>query len=157
MITFIKEGVKRIQATKKYSQQKNVPNWFVNFIGGLLIIFIASTILTLYSIIFIVTANPNKILMDLFGRIIVFFPFILTAGLMLTVGQYPIKLMILFSYYIQKLFMKMINKLDMFLWKKTGKDSLASNFIVKHKRIVQLIFYIPVIISLILNQVLLQK
>lgn len=153
MITFVKQGINRIKETKKYAQQRNVPNWFVNFIGGLLMIFIASTILTLYSIIFMVTANPNKLLLDIFGNVIVFFPFILTGFLMLSVGQYPIKLMILFSYAIQKLFQKSINKLDMIIWKKTGKDSVASSFIVKHKRLVQIIFYIPVILSLIFNHI----
>ena len=153
MITFVKQGIQRIKDTKKYAQQKNVPNWYANFIGGLAMMFIVSAILTLFSVIFMMVANPNKILLDIFGRIVILFPFIFTAGLMLSIGQYPIKAMILFSYYIQKGLMKLINKLDMYLWKKTGKDSLASNFIVKHKRIVQLIFYIPLVLSLIFNNI----
>ena len=153
MITFIKQGIERIKATKKYSQEKNVPNWYLNLTGAILMCFITSTIITLYSIFYLVPVIPYPFILDLFGKTVILEPFIITALFMLRFGYIPIKAMILFSSLIQKLFMKALNKLDMYLWKKTGKDSMASNFIVKHKRIVQIMFYIPLVLSLILNHI----
>lgn len=151
MIGYIKDGINNIKQTKQYAREKNVPNWFVNLAGGILIAFIASTVLTLYGIIFISISNPNKLLFDIFGSTVIFYPFILTFFLMMSIGKYPIKFMIYFSYLIQKGLMKGINKLDMILWKKYKKDGMASGFIVKHKKIINILVYLPLIITLILR------
>ena len=151
MIDYIKHGIQEIKSTRQYSREKNVPNWFVNLTGGILILFIASTVLTLYSIIFVSLSNPSGILLQLFGKTVAYYPFILTFFLAMSIGKYPIKAMIYFTYLIQKGLMKLINKLDMVIWKRTGKDSVASNFIIKHKRIVQIAMYIPLILTLVLR------
>ena len=151
MIDYIKKGLTDIKDTKRYAREKNVPNWFLSLIGGIMIAFIGSMVLTLYGILFISITNPNQFLLNLFGPTAVSWPFILTFFLMISIGKYLIKSMIYFTYLIQKIMMKGINNLDMYLWKKTGKDSLASNFMVKHKKLIQILFYVPLILSIILR------
>ena len=151
MIGYIKKGLKDIKDTKIYAREKNVPNWFMSLIGGIMIAFIGSTVLTLYGILFISISNPNQFLINIFGPTAVSWPFILTFFMMISIGKYLIKSMVYFTYLIQKGLMKGINKLDMYLWKKTGKDSLASNFMVKHKKLIQIMFYVPLILSIILR------
>ena len=151
MYQYIKQGIQKIKATRQYAREKNVPNWYMSLIGGILIAFIASTVLTLYSILFVSMSNPNSLIIFAFSHTVISYPFLLTFFIMMSIGPFLIKTMIYFTYLIQKALMKGINKLDMVLWKRTGKDSLASNFIIKHKRIVQIMFYIPLIITLVLR------
>ena len=151
MIDYIKKGLTDIKNTRVYAREKNVPNWFMSLIGGIMIAFFASMVLTIYGILFISITNPNQFLLNFFGPTAVSWPFILTFFMMISIGKHLTKSMIYFTYLIQKALMKGINKLDMYLWKKTGKDSLASNFIVKHKKLIQIMFYIPLILSIILR------
>ena len=152
MIKFIKEGLDRIKSTKRYANEKNVGiSWFTNTLTGIVIIFMVSSLITVFGITLLSKLYPKTIFPDFVGISILSMPFILTFLLTIQYVHYPIKMMILFNSMIQKLFMKFIDKLDMYLWKKTGKDSLASNFIVKHPRLVKLIIFTPLIISMIIR------
>lgn len=148
MYLFIKEGIQRIKDTRKYARDKNVPNWYAHIFGAVVLVVQISLIATLYGILVISQTSLSQQVFGLVGSSMAFYPFIISFFFMIRYGQYPIKFLICLSAYIQKYFMKLINKLDMYLWKKTGKDSMASNFMVKHRRIVQLIMYSPLIIAL---------
>ena len=148
---YFKDGIRKIKETKQYAREKNVPNWITCLIGGILIAWFTSMVFSILSIDFIATANPNGFILNLFGYSLVAYPFILTVLFMMSIGKYPIKFMIYFTYLIQKGIMKLINKLDMIMWKRTGKDSLASNFMMKHRRLIQILIWIPLILSLVLR------
>lgn len=153
MLNFIKQGIQRIKETKKYAREKNVPNWTTNLIGSIMMVFLGSTIFTLYAILFIGSSSLSHFAYTIIGSTIIYYPFILTFLIMIKYGHYPIKMLILFTYYIQKGLMKLIDKLDMYLWKKTGKDSLASSFMMKHRKLIQFLFWLPLIITFIINHI----
>ena len=151
MIDYIKHGINNIKSTKQYAREKNVTNWFNSLLGAIYISFIASTVLTLYSILFVSIINPSELLIRVFSSTVLYYPIILSFFIMMSIGKHLIKFMIYFTYIIQKLIMKGLNKLDMYLWKKTGKDSLATSFVVKHRKIIQIMAYTPLIIMVILR------
>ena len=154
MSSYIKHGIEEIKSTKRYAREKNVNGWYINLIGAVIVSFFAATTFFLLSIVFFNTVNPNHLIIKLLDSLsygIFALPIILTFVIMMSIGKYLIKSMIYFTYLIQQLMMIGINRLDMYLWKKTGKDSLASNFIVKHKKIVQFMMFTPLILFEVLR------
>ena len=91
----------------------------------------------------------NVLLLTLIKQIFFLVPLILTGLIILSYGEYPIKFLIFFSSSIAKLLMKLITKGDMYVWKKTGKDSLISSFIHKHQKLVNFLFFLPLVMELI--------
>jgi len=146
---FFKQGIQSIKDTKKYAREKNVPNWSYQVI--------LSSIFTLYlftslygsSIMYLAPILPA--IPDIMINIIHLSPIFMSFLFMMKYGQYPIKLTILLNSYLQKGIMKLINRLDMYYWRKYDKDSVASNFILKHRKLVLLVSFIPLIIYIIFS------
>ena len=151
MNNFLKEGYNKIKDTKKYAREKNVSNWITNILCAVFTVYTSCTILTLLGILYFLPNNPNVKLPTFLPYIIPYLPFILTGLIMIKYGSYPIKGFIIFSWYLQKGMMKLINKLDMILWKKTGKDSLVSDFLNKHRRLVSIFIYGSLIVWYLVN------
>lgn len=150
MTNFVSEGIKSIKETKKYAIEKNVGAWKTHIFYATLMMFLTSFIFILFGIsILPKVVLDNKLLFSIVGPILPYSPMILTSLIMIRYGKYPIRFLILITFYINKGLMKLINKGDMYLWRKTGKDSLVSNFITKHKKIINFILFIPLIIQLL--------
>lgn len=120
--------------------------WLQDVIFAIIISFITITSLFLFSIILLQDINALWDLPMIFHTFMSFAPFYLTFLFMIRYGHYPIKLMILKSYYIQKATMHILNRLDMILWKRTGKDGFVTHLVMKYRLPIQIIFYIPLII-----------
>lgn len=149
MIGFLKNCVKEIKSTKKYANDKNVPNWFMQICQASALVFYVFSILTLFSIIYFQELLEDK--PPFLYNIISFAPIILTFLFMIQYGKYPIKLMILLSSYLTRGFMRLVSMIDMYYWRKYDKDSVASNFIVKNRKLVYFICLIPGIIYIIIS------
>lgn len=140
-----------IRETKKYASEKGVPTWNTDFFLSMYLIVFLSLICTLFTIVFFANISFIQNLSGNYIRILTIpLPFLFSLFMIFKISKYLIKLMILKSYYMQKATMKMIDKLDMYLWRKTGKDSVVSSAIVKYKIPVGLIFWIPIIILVLL-------
>lgn len=148
MIRYIKDKIKSIKDTKLYAREKNIPNWNTHLIFAISLTLITSMILSLLALNGLVILK-NYFLLGLIKPVFSYIPLILTGLIMLNYGKYPIKFLIFFSSSIAKLLMKIISKGDMYVWKKTGKDSIFSNYIQKHQKLVNFIFFLPLIIELI--------
>ena len=149
MFKFLKEGYEKIKDTKKYAREKNVLNWFMPMVISIITVYTSSCILVLLGILFLIPNDPHIKLPDFSNVIIPYLPFIVTFLFMIKYGSYPIKGFILVIFYMQKALMKLINRLDMILWKKTGKDCMVSGFISKHQKITRMIFFIPLVIWMV--------
>ena len=124
MSNYFKDGINRIKETRQYAKEKNVPNWYMSLATGIFFSFIGCMIFSLYSILFISQANPNGAILNFIGYGLVAYPFVLTFFFVIQFGKYPIKAMIYFTYLIQKGFMKLITKIDMYMWRKYKKENI---------------------------------
>lgn len=145
MIDFVKKGIKNIQETKKYAQEKNVPRWGATVIMSIIMVYF--TISTIHQLFLIELSQIIEYrTFEPFVNIYRFLPEIFTFLFIMQYGKYPIRFFVLLNSYQQKLMIKAINKIDMYWWRRTGKDSVATNFIQKHPKLFKMMLFIPLIV-----------
>ena len=118
--SYLNNYIKRIKDTKKVAREKNIGIWFVPVIDSIIIILYAS-----WEISIIIMYNEQDPNVGLFSFIT------LTCLAMLTILDRLILFFIRFHAYVNKLVLQGISKLDMYFWKKTGKDAVVTNSIWK--------------------------
>lgn len=128
--------IQRIKDTKKLAREKNISNWITPVFESVLIISYLSWKIT-FGDWFVTIVIVGIIVITLCGKVIIFFIHI--------------------HAYINKIVFQLISKLDMYFWRKTGRDTVITNFIWKlqgkymskskrQKKILNIIFVISRVI-----------
>jgi hypothetical protein len=117
---YFKNYIQRIKATKKIAREKNSGSWFVPIFDSIIIILYTS-----WEISIIIMYNEQDLNVGLFSFMA------LTCLAMLTILDRMILFFIRLHAYVNRLILQGISKLDMYFWKKTGKDAVITNSIWK--------------------------
>ena len=128
----------KINETKKFAREKNVPNWYVCLLDAIVITVVLSSTLALYSYVAFDNMIQNMTYQPYWVKpvmvIIDYLPMVF-AGLFLLKFDKLIMGSILFHSWLNRKMMSGIQKLDHKMWKKTGKDAWFSDKMWKATRL----------------------
>jgi len=128
---YFKNYLAKIKETKKLAREKNVPLWAMSVFDSVMIAILVSWQLSVvtwmllgdWQTALLYTPSYMEILWD-FST---YSPLIYFTIIALTILDRMIIFFIHVHSIANKLVFKLVNKLDHWVWKKTGKDSVVSN------------------------------
>ena len=109
-VNYFTSYIQRIKDTKKIASEKNIGKWIIPVFESALVVAYLSWELT-FGVWVAAISLMGIVLLTIFDKVIIFFIHI--------------------HAYINKIIFQMIGKLDMYFWKKTGRDTVITNFIWK--------------------------
>ena len=134
MGNYFRDFWERIQDTKKFAREKNVPVWEIPLVNSIGIILLISIYLSFYT--WMAISDIEKELSyhywwNTFIAISNWAPLIYLGLICLAMLDRVLRVFILFQAALTKLVMDGITKIDHKIWRKTGKDSYVANKIWK--------------------------
>ena len=128
----------KIKHTKKVAREKNIGVWWLPVFDSFLITLYLSWELSLGVWFVLDTWQSSQIYipwyMDTLWEVSSFSLTIFMSIITFTILDKIILFFIYVHSYANKLVLKGITKLDMYLWRKTGRDTVITNFIWKLQR-----------------------
>lgn len=132
MGNYFRDFWERIQDTKKFAREKNVPVWEIPLVNSIGIILLTSIYLSFYTWMAIPeNVKPEPFWWGTFIAIANWAPLIYLGLICLVMLDKVLRVFILFQAALTKLVMDGITKIDHKIWRKTGKDSYVANKIWK--------------------------
>ena len=123
--------INRIKETKKLARQKNVPIWEIPLANSIGIILLTSVYLSIYTWVAIVDMENSMNYVPIWWSSLVsmanWLPLIYFGTLTLTMLDKVLTVFILFQASLTKGIFYGIQKIDLRIWRKTGRDSFIAN------------------------------
>ncbi len=138
IIPYFTDYFEKIKSTKKLAREKNIPVWFLPVFDSLLVSVLISWELSLGTLILLDKWQSiqdyapwyMEILWEIFP-----YSFLIYFGIIVfSILDKMIMGSIHIHAFLNKLFFKIINRADMYIWKKTGRDSVISSIIWRIQR-----------------------
>ena len=134
MNSYLKNYFQRIKNTKKFAREKNT-HWIFPVFDALVISVLFSWELSVGSWILLDRISQADVMQESFVKFLwessTYLFLVYFAILCLTVLDKMIVIFIHIHAFLNRLTFKVINKIDMWLWKKTGKDSIISTALLR--------------------------
>ena len=141
IIRYFKNYFTKIKETKKLAREKNVPVWVMSVFDSVMIAILLSWELSVGTWLLLENWQDGQLYspsyMEILWNISTYSPLIYFGIIALTVLDRMIIFFIHIHSLVNKLVFRMINRMDHWIWKKTGKDSVISNVFWK----IQMKFY----------------
>ncbi len=135
IIKYFSNYYTRIKETKKVARDKNNAVWVIPIFDSILVSIFLSWQLSIGIWIVFDTWQNTQVYppwyMDMLWQVSSFSFTIFLSIIMLTILDKMILFFIHIHFLVNKLVLRGISKLDMYLWKKTGRDSVITNAIWK--------------------------
>ena len=134
MGSYLKDYLQRIKDTKKLAREKNTP-WILPVFDSLVISVLFAWQMAVGSWMLLGNLSEAKVLQESFLKFLwesSTYYFLVYFGIIcLTVLDKIIVIFIHIHGFLNKMTFKAINKIDMWLWKKTGKDSVVATAMLR--------------------------
>ena len=141
IVKYFRNYLAKIKETKKIAREKNVSLWVMPVFDSVMVAIIIAWYLALGTWMLLGDWQDGQVYspsyMDLLWEISAYSPLIYFVIITTTVLDKMILFFIHIHAFINNLVFRMVNKLDHWIWKKTGKDSVVSNVFWK----IQVKFY----------------
>lgn len=135
MIRYFNNYFERIRNTKKVARDKNIQSWIIPVFDSIIITAYFSWELSIGFWYFLYTWQESHSYspwyMEMVWNVVSYSFLIFTSIILLSVLDKMILFFIHLHAYVNKLVLDGISKLDMYLWRKTGRDSVITNAIWK--------------------------
>jgi len=120
----IRDRIFKLKAVKEYSDKKSLPNWKIPVMHSVMICLLGS----IYVSRFVVNPVLDGKVPD---EILAFMPLILLGGSFFTIMDSVAKVMVWINWFVIKVIMKSISKVDYCIWRKYKKEDYVANKIWK--------------------------
>ena len=128
---YFRDYIDRINATKKFAREQNVPIWIIPFVNACGILLLTAFYMSVYTWIAVVGLEENMKYVPVWWTLLTaqadWLPIIYFAVLCLTLMDRVLTVIIIIQSSVTKLIYQGIQKADHKIWRKTGKDSFIAD------------------------------